>query len=139
MKSSHILTTSRNPDGAFVRDFQPIPASSGAAGYPEPFDIKYIKNGVVTIRYLEFAVGNNVYSTSGEKSISLATGVIYAKIDTSDWSVDSLTISAQTNNPSEVDEGRYTYKPLYLVDRVGTGSAVSVVRDLRGCDLPRWT
>ena len=132
------LMTYPDSDGFIRSDYRRADLPRGAAaGYAEPFDIKKIVDNVATIRYLDFAVGENVYiSTTEEMTVTLTDGIVYAKIDTTDWTVDSLGVDAVNLYPPDSEDGQYTFKPLYLVETINLKPRI--VRDLRNCALPRW-
>jgi hypothetical protein len=136
LENRRIVSTMRDAKGfSFSTQMAGDDGGGGGPVYPEPFDVKEITVDAVTLQYPEFIVGEVIYyGAEAEYTASLAAGILYVKLDTQDWSiVEIATIAANQYATLDTADGRYTYKPLYLID-----ADLAIVRNYRNAALPRW-
>jgi len=139
--TEHTTVYKSEPNGrtlTIVRSRKSMASPGGSSGYPEPFDVKEIADGQITLQYPEFIIGEIIhYGDEEAYSTSLAAGIIYAKLDTTDWSIVEVSSTAADQYATlDTGDGQYTYKPLYLVETVE--GDLTITRDYRNAALPRW-
>ena len=139
-----LMTVSPNERQEQVVEITTFPKSSGGGGqrYPEPFDVKSVGANIV-LKHCVHSQPGKVYladlATEMTVAASPTDGILFAKIDTTDFAVDSLAVKDRVTQVVEADteDGKWYFRPLYLLRTSGAGSAIEL--DLRNSMAPMWT